>query len=136
MTSSVLDTDILSEVLKQKDAVVIQNATAYLQQYQQFAFSALTRYEVLRGLKHKGATRQLQRFATFCQHSLVFAITDNVLDRAADLWVTASRAGAPRKDADLIIAATALEHGRAVVTGNTADFAWIPGLTVENWRLP
>jgi tRNA(fMet)-specific endonuclease VapC len=89
-----------------------------------------------RGLKYKGATRQLQRFATFCQHSLVFAITDNVLDRAADLWVTASRAGAPRKDADLIIAATALEHGRAVVTGNTADFAWIPGLTVENWRLP
>jgi hypothetical protein len=34
----------------------------------------------------------------------------------------------------LIIAATALETGRALVTGNTAHFGWIPALTIEDWR--
>ncbi len=136
MSLCLLDTDALSEVLKQKHPVVVQRASAYLAQYQQLAFSSVTRYEVVRGLKAKGAKRQLQRFATFCQHSLIFAITDAVLDRAADLWATARTAGLPRNDADLIIAATALEHGRHLVTGNAAHFSWIPHLIIEDWRQP
>jgi tRNA(fMet)-specific endonuclease VapC len=82
------------------------------------------------------ATRQLRQFTTFCQHSLILGITDAILDRAADLWVTARKAGPPRNDADLIIAATALEHGRTLVTGNTAHFSWIQSLVVEDRRLP
>lgn len=35
-----------------------------------------------------------------------------VLMRAADLWAEARRLGHPRNDADIIIAATALEEGR------------------------
>jgi tRNA(fMet)-specific endonuclease VapC len=131
-----LDTDILSEVFKQKNPLVVQRASAYLQQHQQFAFSVITRYEIYRGLKAKKATRQLQRFATFCQHSLIYALTDAVLDRAADLWVWAGKRGLPRNDADLIVAATALEHGRILVTGNTPHFSWVPGLTAEDWRQP
>jgi len=46
------------------------------------------------------------------------------------------RGGHPGRDADLIIAATALEHGRVLVTGNTLHFAWVPGLKLSNWRLP
>jgi predicted nucleic acid-binding protein len=37
-------------------------------------------------------------------------------------------------DADLIIAATAMEHRRVLVSGNTDHFAWIPGLVLDNWR--
>jgi tRNA(fMet)-specific endonuclease VapC len=136
MPLCLLDTDTLSEVLKQKHPVVVQKASAYLQQYQEFAFSAVARYEVVRGLKAKNATRQLQRFAAFCRHSLIFAISDAILDRAADLWVMAGQGGLPRNDADLIIAATALEHRRTLVTGNTAHFSWISGLAVEDWRQP
>jgi tRNA(fMet)-specific endonuclease VapC len=119
MPLSLLDTDALSVVLKQKHPVVVHKASAYLQHYQEFAFSAVTRYEVVRGLKTKNATRQLQQFATFCQHSLLFAVTDAILDRAADLWVAADKAGLPKNDADLLLAATALEHRRILVTGNT-----------------
>jgi len=36
-------------------------------------------------------------------------VTDPILDRAADLWAVANRAGRPGADADLLIAATALE---------------------------
>ncbi len=136
MTLCLLDTDTLSEILKQKHPLTVQRASAYLQQHQQFAFSSITRYEVVRGLKDKGAVRQLQQFATFCQHSLILAITDAILDRTADLWVASYQAGLPRNDADLIIAATALAHGRVLVTGNTTHFSWIPGLVVEDWRQP
>jgi len=136
MTLCLLDTDTLSEILKQRHPTVVQRAIGYLQHYQEFAFSAITRYEVIRGLKDKRATRQLRQFAMFCQHSLIFSITDAILERAADLWVAGRRAGQARNDADLIIAATALEHVRALVTGNTAHFSWIPGLVIEDWRLP
>jgi predicted nucleic acid-binding protein len=33
-----------------------------------------------------------------------------------------------------IIAATALETGRTLVTGNIAHFDWIPGLALADWR--
>ena len=127
---------MLSEILKQKDPIVVQRAAAYLHAHKQFTFSAFTRYEVVRGLKAKGATRQLTQIATFCAHSAILPITDTVFDRAADLWVSARAAGRPQKDADLLIAATALEHGLALATGNTADFSWIPGLAIEDWRQP
>jgi tRNA(fMet)-specific endonuclease VapC len=136
MPPTLLDTDILSELLKQKNATVVQNAAAYLAQHGQFVFSALTRYETLRGLLDKKATAQLAKFAVFCQQSLVLPISDAILDRAADLWVTAGKKGSPRSDADLIIAATALEHGYVLATGNAAHFSWIPGLTLDDWRTP
>lgn len=136
MDLALLDTDTLNEVLKQKNAQVLLHAADYLQQHGKFAISSMTRYEVLRGLKEKKATSQLVRLETFCLNSQVFPITNAILDRTADLWLAARNGGHPGKDADLIIAATALEHSRTLVTGNTIHFAWIPGLKIENWRLP
>jgi tRNA(fMet)-specific endonuclease VapC len=134
MPARLLDTDILSEVLKQKSKAVVQHAITYLQRHGRFTFSAITRYEVVRGLKDKGAARQLRQFATFCDHSLILPVTDAVFDRAADLWVQANQGGLPKRDADLLIAATALEHGRVLVTGNTTHFSWVPRLVIEDWR--
>ncbi len=59
-----------------------------------------------------------------------------ILMRAADLCAEGKRGGHPSDDADLIIAAMALETGGVLVTGNTAHFAWISGLTLEDWRNP
>lgn len=98
--------------------------------------SSITRYEVLRGLKEKNAGAQLDRFQRFCANTDIFVVTEDILDTAADLWVTGRKKGLAPKDADLIIAATALQYGRTLVTGNTAHFSWIPGLTLQNWRIP
>jgi tRNA(fMet)-specific endonuclease VapC len=136
MDAALLDTDILSEVLKQRNTTVVGKAADYLQDHGQFAFSIFTRFEIVRGHKEKGATRLLGRFELFCQHSLVLPVTDAIFARAEDLWVLARKGGHPHGDADLIIAATALEHGRVLVTGNTAHFSWIPGLRLEDWRKP
>lgn len=134
MDASLLDTDILTEIFKGRNQNVATNAAKYLQAHSQFAISSMTRFEVVRGLRHKQANKMLASFDTMCAHMAVFPISDDVLDRAADLWVEARNAGDPQRDADLIIAATALVHGRMLVTGNTAHFQWMNGLLIADWR--
>jgi tRNA(fMet)-specific endonuclease VapC len=134
MDLALLDTDILSEVLKQRDPTVVQRAADYLHQFGTLAFSVVSRYEITRGLKHKHASSLLPRFELVCQHSLVLPASESVFDRAAGLWVLARQGGYPVGDADLLIAGTALESGRTLITGNTAHFSWIPNLSIGNWR--
>lgn len=136
MPAVLLDTDTLSEVIKLRNASVQQHALAYTQQEGPLCFSAMTRYEVLRGYKQQNAIRQLTNFSIFCQHALILPVTDAVWERASDLWAFALQHGHPHHDADLVIAATALEHQRSLVTGNQRHFAWIPNLTILDWRQP
>jgi tRNA(fMet)-specific endonuclease VapC len=136
MNEALIDTDILSEVLKRKDKQVLAAARQYLAANQRLAFSAITFYEILRGLRANQANRQQAQFLKTVSTSDVFPVSMPVLMRAAGLWGQARVNGHPHDDADLIIAATALEHSRVLVTGNSAHFAWISGLTIENWRQP
>lgn len=134
MDAALLDSDTLNEILKQRNPIVVRKSVDYLRWHSRFAISAISRYELLRGLKEKQATKLLAKFEEFCNRTMILAITDATLDRTADLWVAARRGGFPGKDADLLIAATALETQRVLVTGNIAHFAWIPSLRIENWR--
>lgn len=136
MSIVLLDTDILSELIKLRNPVVQRHALDYVQQVGPIAFSAITRYEIIRGLKQQNATAQLSRFATFCRNSLVLPVDDAILDRASDLWAHARTHGYPHNDADLVVASTALEHQRILVTGNARHFAWVPGLKTDDWRTP
>jgi len=135
MLQTLIDTDILSEILKQRNAVVTQKAVNYLAQFSRFSISAMTRYEVMRGLLDKGASRQVIQFESFCQHNVILPVEDAVLVKAAEIWAFGRRAGDVGNDADLIIAATALHHGLSLTTGNMAHFRWIPSLQLENWRM-
>lgn len=136
MDQALLDTDILSEILKAKDQRVLARAKDYLAVYQRFAFSAITFYEVLRGLLAKRASRQLSKFLRTANTSDILPISLPVIRRAAELWAEAQTHGHSRDDADLIIAATALEANRELVTGNSAHFTWIRGLQIVDWRAP
>lgn len=53
--------------------------------------------------------------------------------RAADVY---AELPFKRADYDRLIAAHALSRGLVLVTNNPADFAWVEGLTIENWTLP
>jgi len=136
MDEALLDTDILSEVLKRKNQRVLVKARLYLATHQRLSFSAITFYEIIRGLYAKQSRRQVAAFLNTAGTSNIFAVDVPVLTRAGELWAQARADGHPHDDADLIIAATALEHRRVLVTGNTPHFAWISGLRLEDWRLP
>lgn len=135
MDATLLDTDIVSEIIKQQNAVVIAKAAEYLAEHGKFTFSAFSRFEIRRGYLERQATRQLQRFDEFCSHSMVLPVTDAVFDGAAELWATARKGGNPCGDADLIIAATALVQQFALGTGNTRHFQWVPNLALSDWRV-
>ena len=134
MDEALLDTDILSEILKAKNTHVLDVAGRYLAEHQRFAFSAVTLYEILRGLRANRAVRALNEFLKLAENSDVLPISIPVLKRAADLWADARQGGHPQNDADLIIAATALETRRVLVTGNAVHFSWIHGLSLDDWR--
>jgi len=57
-----LDTDILSEVLKGRNRDVIENANSYLKVHGEFAISAFTHFEVVRGFRWTRATTKLAAF--------------------------------------------------------------------------
>ena len=69
-----------------------------------------------------------------CQVSLILPLTDLVIERAATLYSELYRRGELLPDADLLIAATAQESQRILVTNNLLHFQRIPSLTVENWK--
>jgi tRNA(fMet)-specific endonuclease VapC len=54
-SAALLDTDILSALMRGVPAVV-GKAGAHLAEQGRFRFSVITRYEILRGLKAKGAS--------------------------------------------------------------------------------
>lgn len=136
MDCAQLDTDTVSEILKQRNQNVVRRASEYLSQHGVFIFSELTWFEILRGLQEKNAQKQIEKFEVFAAHSEIKAVDTAVLRRAALLWAEARKSGYPHNDADLIIAATALVHDLTLVTGNAKHFEWITGLKIDDWRLP
>ena len=136
MDTALLDTDILSELMKQHDAVVQQRSEAYFREQSQIAISAITCYQVLRWLREPPKAKRLAQFDQILAQQIILDVDMAVLDRAADLWIEARAAGRPREDVDLIIASTALCHDFALVTANTKHFDWIAGIKLDNWRDP
>ena len=80
-----LDTDILSERLKQYP-LVVPRVREYLAEHERLAFSIITRYELLRGLKAKQARAQEAAFTLLCQASHILPLTDQVVECAATLY--------------------------------------------------
>jgi tRNA(fMet)-specific endonuclease VapC len=128
---ALLDTDILSALLKGRSTVVAQ-AQSYLRIHSKFSFSIITQYEVLRGLNAKGATVQIQAFQRFCRINEIVPLDDAIVQRAAEIYSRLHQGGTLIGDADILIAATAMERGFTVMTNNVRHFQRIPGLTIEN----
>ncbi len=95
--------------------------------------SLVTRFEILRGLKAKRANAQLAAFDSFCMSNEVLPITDQIIVRAAETYADLHNRGQLIADADILIAATAIENGLVMATNNLADFGRISGLQIDNW---
>jgi len=127
-----VDTDVLSAIMRRSQAATAK-AAAYLSVHCLFSFSIITRYEILRGLKAKNATKQIAAFELLCVSSNVIALTDAIVDKAAENYAELHSQGRLIGDADILIAASALANGCGVATNNEKHFKRVPGLHIENW---
>jgi tRNA(fMet)-specific endonuclease VapC len=132
MQPALIDTDILSRFLR-NDAKVVDRFRQYIRAHGHIAISILTYYEIKSGLLHRDARHKLNDFAALTQTSLILPLSQDAADHAARLYAATRKAGTPVDDIDILIAGTALAHGRVVVTGNTTHFDKLPGVQVENW---
>lgn len=134
MPAAALDADTLSEVMKARDPRARDHARRYLATHGRFVFSTITRFEMLRGLKAKRASRQIAASEERCGRSAVLPLTDDIIVQAADIYAELYRRGQLTSDADILIAAAVLVHGLILVADNTAHFRQIPGLDIGSWR--
>ncbi len=91
--------------------------------------SVITRIEILGW--YNATPEQLSKLQNFVQQSLVYALTETIIQKNI-LLRQAHRIKLP----DAIVAATALTKNKTLVTRNVNDFKNIPGLDLLNpWDL-
>jgi tRNA(fMet)-specific endonuclease VapC len=138
VNKALLDTDILSEIIKGIDPVVAHNSAAYYQAFGQFTLSAVTVMEVVQGFQKNQSIRRLQAFVAQIAAEEVIDFNRATGELAGRIAGELDRTGRPIGAADTMIAATALTHGLELVTGNTAHFQRVQQLgyplTLANWR--
>ena len=132
MKQRLLDTDIFSYVLRGREPAA-SLAQTYIQACGNLSISVITYYEVLRGLQYAGATHLLDVFKRYAATNPVLLLDIPSCCVAANLYATLRREGQLIEDADLFIASIALANDCVLVTHNTAHYARIPGLNLEDW---
>ena len=119
-----LDTSLLVDAFtgSRRSLAAIRTATA---RGDSIAFSTIVLYEWLRGPRTEAETTAVTAF--FAGDSPA-AFGAREAERAAELYrrVKAAR----QRQADLAIAACAIQHGASLWTLNVADFADVPGLAL------
>ncbi len=93
--------------------------------------------ELLRGVRLSADPAvKLVRVGEFLDPLASLPFDDAAADVYARVRVGLDAAGTPGMPHDLMIAAIALSRNLTVVTHNTADFARVPGLRIEDWQTP
>ncbi len=138
MNKALLDTDILSEILKAKNAAVVSKAVAYKENFERFTISVITVMEVVKGLRKVGRADALEKFLNGLQAIEVIPFEQNCSILAGRMFADLERVGQPIGKADPMIAAIAVQHNLTLVTGNTAHYQRLQelgySLKLDNWR--
>jgi tRNA(fMet)-specific endonuclease VapC len=99
------------------------------------ALASVTASELLVGVHRADTAERRLRREAFVEALLgavpVLPFDLRVARTHARLWAQLAAAGTPVGAHDLLIAATALAHGYAVLTDNPRDFGRVPGLEVR-----
>jgi tRNA(fMet)-specific endonuclease VapC len=132
MKAALVDTNILSLFFRGHPQVVAK-FEAYLEDHATISFSIITYYEIVSGLRHRDAHKQLASFLEFAAQNTIYPLTQKVADVAAELYADLRKNGQPIDDIDLLIAGTALVDGLVLITDNRRHFDRIDALQVENW---
>lgn len=130
-----LDTDILSNLMKRSPSSALVAKVARVPPEQQFT-SSITLGELVYGahrLRERTAILMEKIDNILVPNLPVLAFDTSAARRYGEIRAELERLGTPIGDADTRIAAIALSRGLKVVTANERHLRRVPGLETENW---
>lgn len=138
MNKCLLDSDILSEILKRRDANVTAKAIAYLAEHARLTLSAISVFEILRGYRRVGRDAKAESFERGLVDCEVLPFDEAAGRLAGRIYADLESRGRPIGMPDVMIAAIAVQHGLVLATGNVAHFNAVRAagysFALENWR--
>ncbi len=138
MDRALLDTDIVSEILKGIDQNVRAKSSAYLASVGPYIISTVTVLEIVKGLHKLRREDRIGRFLASLPTFELLTLDARSSELAGRIYADLERSGQTIGRADPMIAGIALRHGLILVTGNVSHYQRIRGLgyelNVENWR--
>ena len=138
MREVLLDTDVLSEILKGKNSAVMATATRYREEHKRYTTSVITVMEMVKGLQKAGREDALARLIEALDLSEVLPFDRESAIIAGRICGDLERLGKPIGRADPMIAGIAIRHESLVVTGNQEHYARIQSagypLHLDTWR--
>ena len=139
MNKALIDTDILSEMIKGINPTVAHNASAYRQAFGRYTLTAISVMEIVRGFQRVQSPRRISAFLQNFSGEEILSFDQTTGKLAAEIAGDLERAGQTTGFADPMIAAIAITQGLELVTGNTGHFERIRQLgyplTLGNWRM-
>lgn len=125
-----LDTDIVSEIIRNPAGRAAQRAR---EQAGSVCVSIIVAAELRYGGTRKASPQLRGRVQAFLAQVPVVPFDVPADTAYGDIRAELEAVGRPIGSNDLLFAAHARALAATVVTANVAEFARIPGLTVENW---
>jgi tRNA(fMet)-specific endonuclease VapC len=124
-----IDSNVLIDFLfDQPDTVDLLDG---LRRRSGLAISVISYMELLEGIAGGGNSAEAQRgFRVLLRHSRMLIVSRAIAERAAlnRLDLRCQKRQVNERSMDILIAATAIEHGLTLITGNIRDYVDIPGL--------
>ena len=129
-----LDTNVISHLMREPKGVVAQRYTALLKgpKPPRMVTSLVVQCELLYGLAKTPSPRLHTAYDLQLQQLPVLHLDEGLPSHYAALRTQLERAGIALGANDLLIAAHAIAVDATLVSADTA-FARVPGLKVENW---
>jgi len=139
MNKVLLDTDILSDILKGKNPIVMKRAAEYLAVEGRYTTSVLSVMEVVRGFHRIGAVDRANQFVSFLSEVEILPFDTESAILAGRIDAALTNRGRIIGVADVAIAACALRQGHPVCTGNREHYEYVQDagfpLVLHNWRV-
>src|SRR5687767_14168806 len=117
MAKVLLDTDMLSEIVKGKNPLVTARAERYLAANAYFTTSAVTVLEVVKGLQKLRRPRRIEAFLETIADDEVLPLDLPSAEVAGRIYGDLERVGQTIGRADPMIAGIAIRHSLALATG-------------------
>ena len=132
MKPALIDTNILSFFFR-NHSLVVERFQAYLNDHDKINISIITYYEIVSGLKHRDAQKQLTSFQEFVSYNTVLPLSTSSATISADIYANLRNKGTPIDDIDILIAGIAIANDLIIITNNIRDFGKIENLEIRDW---